>query len=94
MDGEQISEIGWSVLPEFQGQGIAKRAVASVIDKAIRDGRWGATLHAFPAISNIPSNAICKGLGFELLAERELIWSGALLKCNHWTFRLDANVSS
>jgi RimJ/RimL family protein N-acetyltransferase len=55
-EGQPISEIGWTVLPDYQGQGLASRAVAAVLDKARVDKRWG-TLHAFPATSNGPSRA-------------------------------------
>ena len=46
--GETISEIGWMVLPEFQGRGLGKAATASLIERARADGRWGA-IHAYPA---------------------------------------------
>ena len=32
--GQQVWETGWSVLPEFQGQGLAARAVAEVVEQA------------------------------------------------------------
>lgn len=38
---ERISEIGWMVLPEFQGRGLAGEAVCQVLDLARADGRWG-----------------------------------------------------
>lgn len=49
-DGEHagLSEIGWMVLPEFQGQGYAKQAVRAMLERARLDGRWG-FVHAFPA---------------------------------------------
>ncbi|GAB3837652.1 hypothetical protein GCM10029963_02830 [Micromonospora andamanensis] len=36
-----ISEIGWMVLPECQGRGLASEAVRAVLDLAREDGRWG-----------------------------------------------------
>src|SRR5206468_12837624 len=39
--GEPQSEIGWMVLPEFQGRGLAKAAVRSVLDRAHDEDRWG-----------------------------------------------------
>jgi RimJ/RimL family protein N-acetyltransferase len=53
--GEPVSEIGWMVLPEFQGRGLGKRAVRMLLELALVDGRWG-LVHAFPATSNAPSN--------------------------------------
>jgi RimJ/RimL family protein N-acetyltransferase len=40
-DGTSISEIGWMVLPEFQGRGLGKRAVRMLLELAAEDGRWG-----------------------------------------------------
>lgn len=83
--GEVVSEIGWMVLPEFQGHGVGKAAVRAVLDLAARDGRWG-PVHAHPATTNGPSNGICRTLGFRLLGEREVDFAGRLLRVNHWVF--------
>jgi RimJ/RimL family protein N-acetyltransferase len=48
---EPVSEIGWMVLPEFQGRGLGKLAVRMLLELARADGRWG-LVHAFPATSN------------------------------------------
>src|SRR2546430_1468231 len=37
-DSEPVSEIGWMVLPEFQGRGLAKRAVRMLLELARHDG--------------------------------------------------------
>src|SRR3982751_3072577 len=50
---EGISEIGWMVLPELQGRGLAGEAVRAVLDLAWADGRWG-LIHAFPSRTNGP----------------------------------------
>ena len=42
-----MSEIGWMVLPEFQGRGIAKTAVRMLLELAGEQERWG-LVHAFP----------------------------------------------
>jgi hypothetical protein len=39
--GEPVTEIGWMVLPEFQGRGLAKQAVRMLLELARDDGRWG-----------------------------------------------------
>ncbi|KIQ64934.1 acetyltransferase [Kitasatospora griseola] len=83
LDGAPISEIGWMVLPEFQGRGLAKRAVRAVLEAAGADGRWG-RVHAFPGASNGASNGICRALGFELLGEREVEFAGRALRTWHW----------
>ena len=79
-----LSEIGWMVLPEFQGRGLAKRAARALIDKAWEEGRWG-DIHAFPATGNGPSNGICRSLGFRLVGELDMPFADRLLRSNHWT---------
>jgi len=82
-DGEPVSEIGWMVLPEFQGRGLAKRAVRMLLELARDDGRWG-LVHAFPATTNSPSNGICRSLGFRFAGERDVTFAGRVLRSNHW----------
>ncbi|MDJ0382014.1 GNAT family N-acetyltransferase [Streptomyces sp. G-G2] len=82
-DGERITEIGWMVLPEFQGRGLGKGAVRAVLELARSDGRWG-PVHAFPAASNAPSNGICRSLGFRLLHEQDVTFADRVLHANHW----------
>lgn len=82
--GTLFSEIGWMVLPEFQGQGLGKRAVAALLDLARADGRWG-LVHAFPGVTNAPSNGICRSLGFQFHGPEEIVFSGRLFQSNHWS---------
>jgi RimJ/RimL family protein N-acetyltransferase len=63
---EQVYEVGWMVVPEFQGRGGAVAATAQAIELAKRDDKHR-FMHAFPNVYNAPSNAICRKLGFELL---------------------------
>jgi RimJ/RimL family protein N-acetyltransferase len=84
---EQVYEIGWSVLPAFQGRGIAGRATALAIAMA-RSEQKHRFLHAFPSVENLPSNAICRKLGFTLVEEAEFEYpAGNFMRCNDW--RLD-----
>jgi RimJ/RimL family protein N-acetyltransferase len=84
-----ITEIGWMVLPEFQGRGIAKAAVRMLLELARDQGRLG-PVHAFPGVTNGPSNGICRSLGFTLLGELDIIYAGArIIKTNHWVFAPD-----
>lgn len=82
-NGKSISEIGWMVLPAFQGRGLASEAVRSVLDKARSEARWD-LVHAFPATSNGPSNAICRMMGFSKIEELDYEYAGRILRCNHW----------
>lgn len=83
VNGIQLAEIGWMVLPEYQGKGLAKRAVGEVLRRAWADGRWG-SIHAFPDVDNAPSNAICRSLGFTLERQQDFAFAGKTLRVNHW----------
>ena len=85
---EQVYEAGWSVLPEFQGRGIAAAATARAIELATASDRHR-FLHAFPNVENVPSNAICRKLGFELLEASEFEFpKGHFMLCNNWRLAL------
>ena len=86
--GETISEIGWMVLPEFQGRGLGRDGTAAILDRASADGRWGA-IHAFPGVTNAPSNGMCRSLGFTMVETVDIEAFGGTLRTNHW--RLDAS---
>ncbi len=82
--GKTISEIGWMILPEFQGRGLAKQAVRLLLERARDDGRWG-PVHAFPAVTNAPSNGICRSVGFTLVGQWDGEFAGLPIRSNHWT---------
>jgi RimJ/RimL family protein N-acetyltransferase len=87
---EQVYEIGWMVVPEFQGRGIAAAATAQAIEHAKSEERHP-FLHAFPNLDNAPSNAICRKLGFELLEACEFEFpKGHFMTCNDWRLDLRA----
>ena len=81
--GEEVSEIGWMVLPEFQGRGLGKLATRALLEQARDEDRWG-DIHAFPATANGPSNGICRSLGFRLLGEIDVDFAGRVIHSNHW----------
>jgi RimJ/RimL family protein N-acetyltransferase len=86
--GEPVYEMGWGVLPEFQGRGIASAAVAQALELA-RATMRRKVVHAFPSVDNAPSNGICRRTGFELLGETEFEYpKGHWMRCNDWRFRL------
>jgi RimJ/RimL family protein N-acetyltransferase len=85
---EQVYEIGWMVVPEFQGRGIAVAATAQAIERAKRDDKHR-LMHAFPSVDNAPSNALCRKLGFHLLEACQLEFpKGHLMTCNDWRLHL------
>jgi RimJ/RimL family protein N-acetyltransferase len=83
LGGVTIHETGWMVLPAFQGRGIATAALGLLIDQ-VRDEPAFASMHAFPPITNAPSNALCRKFGFASLGQRDFIYAGRTLQCNHW----------
>ena len=86
-NGGWIYETGWSVIPAFQGRGIASAASALALAAARDDGKHR-FVHAFPSVENPASNAICRRLGFELLGARDFEYPpGDPMRCNDW--RLD-----
>jgi RimJ/RimL family protein N-acetyltransferase len=87
---QDIYEVGWSVLPAYQGRGVAGLATTQLIEvaRAERDRRF---MHAYPSVDNAPSNAICRKLGFELLGAHEFEYPpGSFMTCNDWRFDLFA----
>jgi RimJ/RimL family protein N-acetyltransferase len=90
---EQVYETGWSVLPAFQGRGIAAAATAEVISLARAQERLR-YLHAFPSVDNAASNAICRKLGFTLVGEHDFEYpKGHWMRCNDWRLDLFADRS-
>lgn len=90
--GEQSYEIGWLVLPAFQGRGIASAATAQAIAMARSDGKHRFMV-AFPSVDNAPSNALCRRLGFTFVEESEFEYpKGNMMRCNCW--RLDLAMDS
>jgi len=86
--GDAVYEMGWGVLPEYQGRGIASAAVTEAVEIA-RATKGCVTVHAFPSVNNAPSNGICRKIGFELLGETEFEYpKGHWMRCNDWRLSL------
>jgi RimJ/RimL family protein N-acetyltransferase len=85
--GQRIWETGWSVLPEFHGQGIATGATVAMLE-LVRAEKRHRYLHAFPSVDNGPSNGVCRKAGFALLGEVDVDYPpGNFKRSNDW--RLD-----
>jgi RimJ/RimL family protein N-acetyltransferase len=86
--GEQIYEMGWSVLPGFQGRGLAGEGTRLALEAARASGGPRA-VHAFPSPDNGPSNAICRKAGFTLLGPVDFEFpKGTWEVSNDWYFDL------
>jgi RimJ/RimL family protein N-acetyltransferase len=86
--GETVYEMGWSVVPEFQGRGIAGQATLQAIEAARAAGGCR-FVHAAPGVDNAASNAICRKAGFELRGQVETEYPpGSPLTVSDWWFDL------
>ncbi|WP_123041636.1 GNAT family N-acetyltransferase [Cohnella candidum] len=86
---EPAFEMGWGVLPAYQGRGIAGQAVAEAIASARAEGKHR-FINAFPSVDNPASNAICRKSGFSLIGECDFEYPpGSTMKCHHWQLDLD-----
>ena len=84
---QPVYEMGWLVLPAYQGRGIATQAAAAVIEHARQKPKYR-FMHAFPSVENGASNAICRKLGFTLVEECQVEYPvGRPMTVNDW--RLD-----
>lgn len=88
---ESVYEIGWSVLPAFQGRGIATEATEKAIT-FVNSEKKHRSIHAYPKIINLASNAICRKLGFSLIGECEFEYPvGNIIRCNDWRLAVGEN---
>jgi RimJ/RimL family protein N-acetyltransferase len=89
-NGAPAWETGWSVLPEFQGRGIAVAAARALIE-AVRTVGAHRYLHAFPRTEHAASNAICRKAGFELIDAVTFEYpKGCWMTSNDWRVDLHA----
>jgi RimJ/RimL family protein N-acetyltransferase len=87
-NGESVYETGWSVLPSYQGNGIATMAVKLAIEEAAVENKYN-YIHAFPSIDNPASNAICRKLDFEFISQCQFEYPpGNFMRCNNWRLNL------
>ncbi|THG33388.1 GNAT family N-acetyltransferase [Naasia lichenicola] len=86
--GDPGWETGWSILPEFQGQGLASAAAREVVRRARGFARFE-WLYAFPGVGNVPSNAVCRSAGFEKVGEEDVEYpKGSLMRAGVWRIRV------
>lgn len=93
---QTVWEVGWLVLPEQQGRGYASVGMELLLRLVGDDPVKHPHVHAFPAVENAPSNAICRKLGFRLLGVKNFEYpagSGNVMSCNDWRFELPAGRS-
>jgi RimJ/RimL family protein N-acetyltransferase len=88
--GATVYEMGWQVLPEYQGRGVASVATRLAAVHAATHGRHRFA-HAYPKVAHSASSAVCRKAGFELLGEVDFEYpKGNPIRCQDW--RLDLRV--
>jgi len=87
INGVPAAEMGWMILPAWQGRGIATTAGRLVLERARREKRWG-SVHAVPCAGNPASNAVCRKLGFSLVGEVVTGYNGPPSRHNDWVIEL------
>jgi RimJ/RimL family protein N-acetyltransferase len=85
--GPQAYEMGWFVLPEHRGKGVATEAARLIIAQARSDPDVG-YIHAYPTVSNAASNAIARKIGMENLGQFDNEGFAGVLRCNDWRIDL------
>ncbi|MFI5419996.1 MAG: GNAT family N-acetyltransferase [Nitrososphaerales archaeon] len=91
--GQTGWEMGWFVLPEFQGHGVASEATRQIIE-LITKLQSHKFVFAFPSVNNHPSNAVCRKLGFTLTEQVSSEYppgSKRSLEVNIWMLTLPVN---
>ncbi len=87
--GSAIHEIGWMVLPHAHGRGVASAALRLLLGRIRASGEL-TELHAFPGVTNAPSNRLCASAGFTAAGDEDVDFAGHALRCRHWV--LDVTV--
>lgn len=86
---EPVFETGWAIETAFQRRGIARRALALVLDDAAAQ-QGPRRVMACPRVDNAASNALCRSLGFTLIGEADLEYPpGVPMRANEWVIDLD-----
>lgn len=85
-DSQPIFEIGVMVLPQYQSRAFAFRAWELLKPRAMERGVT--EIHAFPSVTNKPSNLMLRKVGFRRLADCDLDYEGRPLRCAHWVLGL------
>jgi RimJ/RimL family protein N-acetyltransferase len=87
--GPQAYEMGWFVLPEHQGKGVATEAARLILSQARGDPNVR-FVYAYPAVTNAASNAIARRIGMENQGEFDNEGFAGVLRCNDWLIDIRA----
>lgn len=80
-----VWETGWSVVPDHQGRGIASAALTALVPVVAAHGGHP-SLHAYPRVDNVASNALCRRAGWTLAGEIAFEYpKGNPITCHDWS---------
>ncbi|MEM7333621.1 MAG: GNAT family N-acetyltransferase [Chloroflexota bacterium] len=85
--GPQSYEMGWFVLPDYQGKGVATEAACLIISQARTDPDMR-YVYAYPVVQNAASNAIAQKIGMENLGPFDNEGFAGVLRCHNWCIDL------
>jgi len=85
--GPRNWEMGWFVLPQHQGRGVATEAARLVLSQARSDPEIR-HIHAYPTVANAASNAIARKIGMDNHGEFDNEGFAGVLRCNDWCIDL------
>ena len=80
-------EMGWFVLREHQGKGVATEAAQLMLIQADSDPEIE-YVYAYPSVENAASNAIARKIGMENLGAFDNEGFAGILRCNNWRIQL------
>ena len=87
-DDETAFEMGWAIVPEHQGRGLATAGVKLALAHAAANGLHD-SVTANPGVANLASNAVARSAGFLLEKQHEIEYPiGTLMLANLWRYDL------
>lgn len=86
-EGPQAYEMGWIVLPEHQGKGVATEAARLILSQA-RSNPDIRFVYTYPAVTNPASNAIARKIGMTNKGAFDNEGFAGVLRCNNWVIDL------
>jgi RimJ/RimL family protein N-acetyltransferase len=87
-ESRDVYECAYGILPEFQGRGLAVAAMQACLAHAAAHGTRD-DVYAYPNVTNGPSNALCRRLGFVLEGEQDFEYpKGHPIRANAWRYAL------
>jgi RimJ/RimL family protein N-acetyltransferase len=83
-----VYECAYGIFQEFQGRGLAAAAMTACLEYAAAHGDRE-DVYAYPNVTNEPSNALCRRLGFVLEGEQDFEYpKGHPIRANAWRYAL------